>query len=644
MAGFFEDDRLSQILKYIQQKNCVTIGYLAEKLNVSTRTVRNDIKLLNDELGDTAFLEGEQGSYRLYITNTEGFENKLKKLLKADTFFNSPQRRMAFLVQKLMRSDTPCLIDDLAFDMNVGRTTLVGDLKKTKEVLKPYGLSIIGKPNTGLSIKGSELNLRFFILENIYEIVYDQYPLDKEIIDVIKSIGRKYSLETMTQISFLKAFTVMIDRLLTNHSIISLQEKYDTLVKTQSYEIADSIAQCVEKLLMIQIPKEERIFITLPIIGMRTPTNIDTVSQLVVSRDISETIEEITKEIEYELNLKLYPEGLKEEFAYHISFMINRLKFGYHIKNPITKEVKEKYPLAHKMAVIAGKVVERLYNVTVPEDELGYLTAYFGAYMVECSIKEKEICKVAIICSTGRGTARLISSQLKKILDNTTQLDLFSDTAVNSSFLEQYDIVFSTVKLPFDTVKPVIMISDIFNEKEILSKIEKARYFQNQDTSEVAGYHSMIISMLEETTFFILDSAKSYMENTNSMIETLTKEGLFDEGFWERIKCREEKTSMVFDQFIAFPHSVNYGCEKLVLALGVLPIPIYENKENVKKEIKLIFLMGLPESNTDDMLLVRIYDEIIEIAHNSELVEEISKVKSYKQLTRSFIKLGSKLN
>lgn len=645
MANFFEEDRLSQILKFIQQRNCVTINGLAEKLDVSTRTIRNDIKLLNEELEDVAFLEGEQGSYRLYITNPEGFEEKMKKLFKADAFFNSPQRRMAFIVQRLMRSEKPCLMDDLAFDMNIGRTTLTGDLKKVKEALKPYGLSIIGKPNTGLSIRGSELNLRFFILENIYEIVYDQYPLDKEILEIIKQVGKQYLIETMTQIYFLKAFTVMIDRFLTGHSVGKLQEKYYTLEKTQPYEIADDVAKKVEKELSICIPKEERIFITLPIVGMRTPTNIEAVAQVAISQDIKEAIQQIMKEIEYELNLKLDIEVFHEDFAYHISFMINRLKFGYHIKNPISNEVKEKYPLAYKMASIAGRVLEKLYNIKIPEDELGYLTAYFGVYMLEYSTQKQKVFKIAIICSTGRGTARLISSQLKKLMKENTEMDLFSDDIMNDELLKKYDLIFSTVKLPFQSEKPVIMISDIFDEKEILLKIEKVKYIKKVEVPAISGYVSFLVNLLEEDKFFILDSNKSYMENTNDMVDKLTKKGYLDEGFKERIKCREKKSSMVFDQFIAFPHTINYSFDKLVLALGVLPSPIIEKNEDKEKKIKLIFLMGLPESNEDDsMLLVKLYDEIIALAHNDTLVEELSKAQNYKQLVKSFIKLSSKLN
>lgn len=81
MEHYFEEDRLVLILKQIQNKNCITLTEIAERLDVSTRTIRNDIKNLNDIFGDTAFIDGEQGSYRLYIIDMEGFEKKEKIFL-----------------------------------------------------------------------------------------------------------------------------------------------------------------------------------------------------------------------------------------------------------------------------------------------------------------------------------------------------------------------------------------------------------------------------------------------------------------------------------------------------------------------------------------------------------------------------------
>ena len=56
-------------------------------------------------------------------------------------------------------------------------------------------------------------------------------------------------------------------------------------------------------------------------------------------------------------------------------------------------------------------------------------------------------------------------------------------------------------------------------------------------------------------------------------------------------------------------------------------------------DLKVVFLLAIPDSDEkDDSVLVKIYDEIIAIAKDKEIVENISKVKDYKELLLYFIK------
>ena len=88
----------------------------------------------------------------------------------------------------------------------------------------------------------------------------------------------------------------------------------------------------------------------------------------------------------------------------------------------------------------------------------------------------------------------------------------------------------------------------------------------------------------------------------------------------------------VFDRAVAIPHSVQYTGERLVLAIGACPRPIRQEDQ----EIKAIFLLGLPEdAGTDDTLLIRVYEEIISVAKDSELLDKISKANNFQALLRA---------
>lgn len=55
MKDFYDENRSARILNLIEHKHSISLGALVRKLDVSSKTVKNDIKKLNDSLGNSAF-------------------------------------------------------------------------------------------------------------------------------------------------------------------------------------------------------------------------------------------------------------------------------------------------------------------------------------------------------------------------------------------------------------------------------------------------------------------------------------------------------------------------------------------------------------------------------------------------------------
>ena len=373
---------------------------------------------------------------------------------------------------------------------------------------------------------------------------------------------------------------------------------------------------------------------TLPIVGMRTPMDIDRVKNLEITDEVINLVLDIIELIKLEMDITITPGNLLDEFTYHISFMLNRLKYGIKIKNPVLDEIKEKYMVPYKLAEIAKMLIEDRTKKKVSKDELGFLAVYFSVFISENTYEQNKICSIAIICGTGKITARLIAAQLRKIVDIDTKLDMFSDSQVNKEILDKYDLVLSTIKFECDTITPIIHLKEIFDENQLKNKIESVRYTEKLDIPMLQGMESLVLSLLDEEKFFVLDRNKSYIENVDFMIDSLYEAGCVDEGFKERIHIRESKSTMVFDENIALPHAINYETDKIIFAIGV-----FSDKDKKSDDLKVVFLLAIPDSNEkDDAVLVKIYDEIIAIAKDKEIVENISKVKDYKELLLYFIK------
>ena len=631
----FTDNRTADILHILGHKSGVTVAEMAEKLSVSERTIRNDIRQLNEDLSGSASVEGEQGRYSLRIFDPDQYKHAFEKICNIDGMFGTSKGRQTYVFGELMRADAPLLTDELAYEMNVGRTTLISDLKKLREEIEPRGLSIVGKTSKGMILHGKELDIRSYVLENCYDALYGDYPLDADVKELISSELRQKAFEKQVGRQFVRYLILMMDRFLTGHYIGKLTDAYYNLTANGEFYRVNEMLDRIGGILHVDFPVEEKIFAFLPIAGMRTPADLGSVQEMELDAAIGPLSEKIMARIREELDISIDPRDFAEEFSYHLMFMLNRLRFKIRQPNAILEELRAKFPLAYEMSGIAARVIEEEQGLKVNQDERGHLASYFGVFLEENNLGQRRPFRIAVICGTGRVTARLISVQLKKIVDSQVQIKTMSDTAASPELLETYDVILSTVELPFRSPKPVIRIREIFDEKELKQKLEKARYWDRVDIPVLDDNQFIMSSLLDENKVFFFEKGRSYTDALDEMTEILTDEDYIDQGFGKRLSEREEKGTMVFDNGVAIPHGIQTANDRMLLAMGIFEEPApYKGQK-----VRIIFYMALPEeSDADDMLMIRVYDELLEISRNTAMLDAISKTRNYQELLRILYK------
>lgn len=75
--------------------------------------------------------------------------------------------------------------------------------------------------------------------------------------------------------------------------------------QSNAWNITQTVTNKLRPLLKQDFSIEEKLFMTIPIAGMRTPTDLENVSKMELKQNIDEVIEEIIERIGYELNLYL---------------------------------------------------------------------------------------------------------------------------------------------------------------------------------------------------------------------------------------------------------------------------------------------------------------------------------------------------
>ena len=623
---FNNENRTAVILRNIEMQSVCSVESLAAKLDVSQKTIRNDIKELNCLLGGYACIGNNKGICKLIVFAPKGFTEIRNKIYKQEDLFNSSHTRMAYMFWQLMHAEEPYLTDDLSEEMKVARTTTISDLNRLRKAIEKYDLKIKGKANTGLALCGDEYKIRLFILENIYEQLYLNFPLGQTIREKLYDFQERLSMDALGFGFFYRFFVVMIQRMESGHMIKKLEPKYEELYGSSAYMIVDEFLNEIEQVKGYKISKEERLFLSISVAGMRTPSNTAEIEQKIsISEGVADLIIEILDRIKAELNVTVVANELFDDFVYHVFFMINRLKYGFHIYNPMVDDFKNKYRVAYKMAEIAKGVLEERVGIEMTEDEMGFLAAYFGVFLLEQEPEEKR-CKIAIVCGSGKIIGRLIENQLKKVFDVEPEFEFFYGI-FDENLKDDFDYIVTTTELHMDTKTPVVFMDEVFDRKYIQRKFENMRYLSEAGRTIRKGIDSLFMNLLDETRFFVLDQESSYDENVDRMARALTNQGELDAGFAQRVREREKYSTMVLDQNIAFPHTKNM-LSKLTLAMGVFPDMLKDDKYG---NIRIIILLGIPESMEDDTVLVRLYDDILSIGKKPDVIPKIQKMESYRE-------------
>lgn len=112
--------------------------------------------------------------------------------------------------------------------------------------------------------------------------------------------------------------------------------------------------------------------------------------------------------------------------------MVIRLLYHMKINNLVLDTVKQEYNEVYQRCVETSKVLEKHLNREIPEDEISFLAIHFGAAKVRLESQREKLrpVHVGVVCASGIGISRLMSSRLK-------QEDHFTD-----AYFKEIQIVF----------------------------------------------------------------------------------------------------------------------------------------------------------------------------------------------------------
>lgn len=603
-----------QILNILLVKRIVPIDELSKMSNLSSQTLKKNIELLNEQLEEAAQIIQSKKIYELKIYHLENFQVIMTGKLKQEADFNSVGKRMAFILKKLVHSDEFVLIDDLSDMLQVSRGTVNKDIKLIKTQLMDFGVSLQGIPNKGIQIVGDEFNLRLIILKYVYDFYSDDYWLDQSSKDWANELAKIYKLDQTTLALLKKVVAISIHRILSKNPMEEAISYYNNFEYT-SVAMQDFMIH-LEKKYQLTLGKYDQDFISFPI-NTRTTAMVTVNNMIQYESGVREVFDEMMNEVRNNFITELDDDELFENLKYHLMFMLNRVIFHIELFDLFMDEIQLKYPFSYELAKVAISVIETKLMIPMNEIEVSYLTIYFELVLHKKK-GQKEDKKVAIVCSTGRGTAALIHRQIKEVLGPDVLIVQYSEMDYQELRTQEYLAVFSTLPLPPKDGKPVIQITNLFDSQLLL---EEWRKIDEQ---------LLLTDSSIDFSFQVLDSDLSYLTNVKQMIEELIHLEKLDPTFLTLWEEREKRQTTIFDHGIGFPHTINKGSDKIIFRIGILKQKII----NENQYVKIVFLVGIPEIIHGDVekKLMEVYDLIFSLGVRTQSIDAISQLSTRQEL------------
>ena len=138
------------------------------------------------------------------------------------------------------------------------------------------------------------------------------------------------------------------------------------------------------------------------------------------------------------------------------------------IRNPmLEKRIKQNYPFAFDIGVVASKMIEKDLKVQVSESEIGYLALHFEMALNRNNIDEKKL-NIILVCNSGLTSSQLIKYKLIQNFGNQIQItEIIELYNIEKANINKADIIISTVPINHDINIPILYVSPILSQNNI---------------------------------------------------------------------------------------------------------------------------------------------------------------------------------
>ena len=598
----FPHQRLAQLFTLLQNET-LPQEELAQRLSVSTRTVRADITALNALLlhYGAQFILTRGSGYQLVIHDPTRYQTLEESAPKAQHIPRTAADRIHFLLVRFLTSAFSIKLEDLADAWFVSRATLQGDMVDVRERFQRYQLTLETRPRHGMKLFGSEVSIRACLTDLLWELsqpgplnpLIGEEAFDASVPTLLagvlqETLTRHHVRLTDAGERFICLYgAVAVRRVSEGYPLADFSaEDVAQNVRDAARELANTMQQLAGKLLA---PAEEEWLCVH--LAARQVQDVDPGT---ISADDDEAlVNYILRYINQQYNYNLLDDAqLRADLLTHIKTMITRVRYQIMIPNPLLENIKQHYPMAWDMTLAAVSSWGKYTPYAISENEIGFLVLHIGVGLERhYNIGYQRQPQVLLVCDTSNAMVRMIEAILQRKYPQLEIAATLSQREYEQREEIAEDFVISTVRIS-EKEKPVVTIAPFPTDYQLdqngkLVLVDRTRPW-------------MLNKYFDEAHFQVIDTPMDQQALFATLCQQLQQEGFVGAEFHGSVVEREAIVSTMLGDGIALPHALGLLAKKTVVYTVIAPHGIAWGDETAH----LIFLLAISKSEYEEAMAI----------------------------------------
>ena len=684
------DQRAATLLHFLKNHSPQKMRRLEQELGYTRRQITYDLKKINDWLK-------QQGLPPIQNDRSKGlfFHSQCKKVVekmsevKSHTYIASPSERRGLILLKIFTQQDYVSLNHLISLLKVSKNTVLSSIKEASKFAEKYDVHITYKRMNGYELAGDEADIRILIMHCISKFIrYEEgsyllkelfnqengdgaYERSIEKITALvtemeKELGVKYVEEKVQEVIVFLLF--LLPRMINGHPILYSEERREIVENIKEYQIiSEKITDTG-----ILLGADDHLYITSILIGLPYKEGQ---WNFFNDRQLYSITEAIMEEFERMACVSIPNKDDLARLLYaHIRPAYYRMLFRIPVVNPLLEQIKEEYMDLFILVKRALRLLEEFAKIPLSDEEVGYITLYFGSYVDVANMHNLRK-KAVIVCPNGIGTSNMLKIQLEKLLPEVEILSIYSISDYDYQKEEAFDFVLSTV--PIQSTKPVILVHPIltsFDKARILQEYdyhvlkkkdvnsvsvnqlmeviklfatindESGLYkklcdvFMGNTVAESRGYKPVISNLLKQDMIQIIDQVETWEEAIRVASSPLLNIQAIEPRYIDAMIQNIETLGsyVVLAPNVAIPHArPENGVKKLSMSLLKLNKPISFSPGDPSKNVQLIFVLAAVDNHSHLKALSQL-TELLEEEENIEQMIEMTEVESFLPLIQNY--------